>query len=149
MGCDICEIKNLVYRYADCIDRGNLASLTSLFADATLVAVGGDGEESELRGQDILNMYRHFVRLYDDDNTPHTLHLTSNTLVELSSDGAAASGQSYAIVFQAQEGFPLQPIIGVRYEDAFVKGDAGWQFSRRRIETRLVGDLSRHMLQPI
>ncbi len=150
MGCDICEIKNLVYRYADSIDRGHLASLSALLAEATLVVLGADGLESEIRGETaILGMYRNFVRLYDDDGSPHTLHLTTNTLVDLDQGAQTASGQSYAVVFQARDGFPLQPIIGVRYEDAFARGSAGWQFRRRRIETRLVGDLSHHMLQPV
>jgi hypothetical protein len=51
------------------------------------------------------------------------------------------------MVFQALEEFPLQPIIGVRYHDRFARTGAGWRFAERRIDTRLVGDLSRHLLQ--
>ena len=150
MHCDICEIKNLIYRYADHIDRGDLGALAAMFEQAVLVAVDAKGIEAEIRGeQAVLDMYRHFTRVYEDDGTPHTLHMTSNVMVEVEDNGIAAGGRSYAVVFQAQDGFPLQPIIAVRYEDAFLKESQGWRFSRRRIETRLLGDLSRHLLQPI
>jgi ketosteroid isomerase-like protein len=150
MHCDICEIKNLVYKYADHIDRGELEALAAMFEQAVLVAVDADGIEAEIRGeQAILDMYRHFTRLYEDDGTPHTLHLTSNVIVEVEDNGVAAGGRSYAIVFQARDGFPLQPIIGVRYEDVFLQESGDWRFSRRRIETRLLGDLSHHLLQPM
>jgi hypothetical protein len=150
MACDSCEIKNLVYRYADHIDRGELPALASLLGGATLIMVDGRGSETEIRGEEgILEVYRAFTRLYEDDGTPHTLHMTGNVMVEVAEGRETARAQSCAVVFQAQDGFPLQPIIGVRYDDGFARGGDGWHFSRRRIETRLVGDLSRHLLQPI
>jgi hypothetical protein len=150
MACDSCEIKNLVYRYADQIDRGDLQGVASLLAGAALVTVDGNGVETELRGErDILGLYRAFTRLYEDDGTPRTLHMTGNVTVEVQKDGETARAQSVAVVFQALEGFPLQPIITVRYDDRFTRGDEGWRFSRRRIETRLTGDLSHHLLQSI
>ena len=61
----------------------------------------------------------------------------------------SASSQAYAVVFQAVDGFPLQPIIGVRYYDKFAKSDDGWHFTERRMDSHLFGDLSRHLLQEI
>ena len=150
MTCDSCEIKNLVYRYADLIDSGDLQGVASLLAGATLVTGDGSGVETEIRGeQEILGLYRAFARLYEDDGTPHTLHLTGNVMVEVEPGGETARAQSVAVVFQALDGFPLQPIITVRYHDNFTRGGDGWCFSLRRIETRLVGDLSHHLLQSI
>jgi hypothetical protein len=75
-------------------------------------------------------------------------------MVDVAADGATATAQSYAVVFQAVDDFPLQPIIGVRYYDTFAndtlaKSAGGWRFTERKIESHLFGDLSRHLLQPV
>lgn len=155
MQCDSCDIKNLIYRYADHIDRGKLDDLAALFSGGRLLAVTGDGAVTEIAGeQAILQMYKSFTRLYDDNGTPHTKHVTTNVMVDVAADGATATAQSYAVVFQAVDDFPLQPIIGVRYYDTFAndtlaKDAGGWRFTERKIESHLFGDLSRHLLQPV
>ena len=150
MQCDSCDVKNLIYQYADYLDRGDLRSVAALFDGGRLVAVMEGGAESEIVGeQAVHDMYRSFTRLYDDDGTPHTLHMTTNVIVEVDEDGLSASSRSYAVVFQAVDDFPLQPIIGVRYYDRFSKLSGNWAFNERKIESHLMGDLSRHLLQPI
>ena len=148
MNCDSCEIKNLIYRYAQHIDNGELEAVAAMFAEGCILA--GESAESAARingSEAILELYSSFTRLYEDDGTPHTMHLTSNVVVELAADGASASASSYAMVFQAVEELPLQPVIGVRYYDEFRKLDGRWRFSQRRIAPRLTGDLSHHLLQ--
>ena len=150
MQCDICLIKNLVYRYADLVDRGEFTAVAALLAEATILtgAPGSDGPE--VAGVEAVEaMYCSFARLYEDDGTPHTLHVTTNVLVEIGADAGSASACSYAMVFQAVDDFPLQPIIGVRYYDRFQKSEGEWRFAERRIESRLAGDLSHHLLQPM
>ena len=150
MHCDICEIKNLIYGYADFLDRGDIDGLMSMFSGATLVALGPDGLESEVVGERaIRELYCSYTRFYEDDGTPKTLHLTSNVIVKAEKGADKASARSYAVVFQALDAFPLQPIIGVRYADLFARQSGGWRFERRSIETRLLGDLSHHLLQEI
>ena len=150
MQCDICAIKNLVYRYADLIDRGDFTAVADLFADATIRTGAPGSDSAEVVGAEAVEaMYRSFARLYEDDGTPHTQHVTTNVLVELDADGHGASARSYAVVFQALDDFPLQPIIGVRYYDRLRKRGEQWHFAERRIESRLAGDLSRHLLQPM
>ena len=61
----------------------------------------------------------------------------------------SASASSYAMVFQAVDDFPLQPVIGVRYRDRFDKVGDEWRFAERRIIGQLFGDLSRHLLREI
>jgi hypothetical protein len=75
--------------------------------------------------------------------------MTTNVLVDVKPGGERASAQSCAVVFQALEDFPLQPIIGVRYLDTFVRVGDGWRFEQRKIENWLSGDLSRHLLRQI
>lgn len=150
MQCDSCDIKNLIYRYADYLDRGELDNVAILLGQGRLLAVAGDGVANEIVGeQAIRQMYTSFTRLYDDNGTPHTKHMTTNVIVDVANDGASAKARSYAIVFQAVDDFPLQPIIGVRYYDSFVADPEGWRFAERKIESHLFGDLSRHLLQPV
>lgn len=149
MSCDSCAIKNLIYHYAHCLDGGDLEGVASLFLNGRIIAVSEDGSEFPIEGPEaVLALYRSFTRLYEDDGSPHTLHMTSNVLVDIAEGGLTATSKSYALVFQALQGFPLQPIIGVRYFDRFDKGEQqAWRFSERRIDTRLKGDLSRHLLR--
>lgn len=150
MSCDSCAIKNLIYQYADHLDSGRLDSVAAMFSHGRLLAMDGAGEESTIAGAEaVAALYRAFTRVYEDNGTPHTLHMTTNVIVDVEAGTDRASAKSYAVVFQAVEDFPLQPIIGVRYHDRFEKSDGEWRFSERRIETHLIGDLSRHLLQPV
>ena len=147
MGCDRCAIKQLIYQYAHYLDAGNFKAVAELFNRGRIIASGQGGEGAVEGAAAVAALYASFTRLYDDDGTPHTLHMTSNVVVEAEDDAEIARAQSYAVVFQAVEGFPLQPVIGVRYHDRFGKTEQGWHFLERRIDTRLVGDLSRHLLR--
>jgi hypothetical protein len=148
MSCDSCDIQALIYRYAQHIDNGDLEGAAALFANGKLVATDAEGRAVDIVGAAAVRaLYQSYTRLYEDDGTPHTLHMTTNVLVDVAQDGGSASASSYAMVFQALPDFPLQPIIGVRYHDRFVKAGLAWQFAERRIETYLHGDLSRHLLR--
>ena len=148
--CDSCEITKLLYQYADYIDSGELESVAAMFAHARIIGVTADCGESVVEGQDsVLAMYQNFTRIYADSGTPHTLHVTTNVIVDIDESGSSASSKSYAVVFQAVDGLPLQPIIGVRYFDAFAKSDNQWRFSERKIVSTLIGDLSQHLLTPM
>lgn len=155
MECDTCAIKNLVYQYAHHLDSGDLDSVAAMFSRGKILAVDGDGNAGEIIGADAVRAhYASFTRLYEDTGTPHTMHMTTNMMVDIAAGAARASAKSYALVFQALEDFPLQPIIGVRYHDTFARSDSagegvGWYFETRRIELLLTGDLGRHLLRGI
>ncbi|RLA57562.1 MAG: nuclear transport factor 2 family protein [Gammaproteobacteria bacterium] len=150
MSCDSCAIKNVIYRYADLIDRGDFRGVAAMFSRGKIVSLDGQGRKNDIVGEEaIYGLYSNFTRLYQDDGSPHTLHMTSNVMVDVDEAGKVASSQSYAVVFQVMDDFPLQPIIGVRYYDTFAKIDEAWHFTERQINTRLMGDLSRHLLRPI
>tara|TARA_R110002110_G_scaffold415561_1_gene650761 strand:- start:62925 stop:63377 length:453 start_codon:yes stop_codon:yes gene_type:complete len=149
MHCVSCEIKNLIYGYAECMDQGDFRAAATLFEHARMITTGADGTDVVVQGIDnIESMYRGFTRLYPDNNTPHTLHLTSNVIVESLAEAAARS-RSCVAVMQAVAGLPLQTIITVRYEDEFARVEGKWRFSERRMIPVLLGDLSHHLLQPI
>lgn len=148
--CDSCAIRKLIYQYADHIDRGDLRAVAAMFSHGRVVAADSEGRENEFVGEEaVYGLMSAFTRLYPDNGTPHTKHMTTNVMVELDDDGRTAHSQAYCIVFQALADFPLQPVIGVSYQDRFEKTERGWRFTRRRMETDLLGDLSRHLLQSI
>jgi ketosteroid isomerase-like protein len=150
MQCDSCDIKNVIYQYADYLDRGDLRRVAAMFSHGKIIALDAQGKETDVVGEEaVYAMYQAFTRLYEDNGSPHTKHMTSNIMVDVAPGGAVATAQAYAVVFQSVGDFPLQPIIGVRYYDTFEKTVRGWRFTERKIESDLFGDLSKHLLQPL
>jgi 3-phenylpropionate/cinnamic acid dioxygenase small subunit len=141
---DYFAIQNLIYRYCDCIDRGDFAGIAQLFAHAEIHV---PALPAPVRGVAAIEaMYTQFTRVYPQTGTPRTRHVTSNVIIE--PDGAnAARSESYVLVHQATEALPLQPIIGGRYHDRFAKVEGAWRFTERRMEMDLFGNLSAHLLQ--
>ena len=135
------EIENLIYRYAELLDDGELEAVADLFSTACIVAPDG----SESRGREaVLAMYRNSTRIFPDTGNPATHHVTTNVQIEVDTDTATA--RSYFTVLQAQGDFALQPIITGRYHDEFRFDGQRWSFSRREMYPRLFGELGRHLL---
>ena len=134
------HIENLIYRYAELLDLGDIPAVAQLFARAQFLGPEGDvqGEGAEA----IAAIYQSFTRLHPD-GTPLTHHVTTNVMVEV--DGETASARSYFTVLQAAENLPLQPIIAGRYHDEFACDESGWYFTARKMLPRLLGDLSHHL----
>ncbi len=136
---DIC---NLIYRYAELIDDGDLEGVAELFRHGEIYA---PAEDALIEGYDaVLGMYRAACRIYPDCGTPKTQHITTNLAVYV--DDQTASARSRFTVFQAVEEFPLQAIISGRYHDTFVLQDGAWRFNRREMRITLMGDCSKHLL---
>ena len=133
-------ITNLVYRYADLIDRGDLAGVGQLFAHGTMDT--GDG--NLLRGADAVEHSYDIVLRYPD-GTPGTRHVTTNLLIDVDEDAGTGSCQSYVTVFQRFDDFPLQPVYQCCYADSFVRVDGTWRFEHRRMFDHRPGDTSRHL----
>jgi hypothetical protein len=134
------EIQNLIFSYAELVDTGNFAEVGSLLGDATYI--GGAGSVS---GADaITRMLLDNVILYDD-GTPRTKHITTNLAIEVDDAAGKASARSYFTALQAFSDFALQPIVTGRYHDRFERRDGQWRFVERRVQTDLVGDMSRHL----
>lgn len=134
------HIENLIYRYAELLDLGDIPAVAQLFARAQFL--GPEGEVQGEGAEAIAAIYRAFTRIHPD-GTPLTHHVTSNVIVEV--NGETASARSYFTVFQATEKLSLQPIITGRYHDEFACDDAGWYFTARKMLPRLSGDLSQHL----
>jgi 3-phenylpropionate/cinnamic acid dioxygenase small subunit len=113
---DYVAIQNLLHRYCDLLDRGDLDGMDELFAHATVRLPAVD-EPFHNDANDLADNYRKYVRIYDD-GTPRTRHMCTNIILEADGpDGARV--QSYIMVFQAADKFPLQPLVAARYQDRF------------------------------
>lgn len=138
-------ITNLLYRYAELMDAGDLEATAELFDKARIKTGGGEQEGSA----PMLALWRAHVRLYPC-GTPRTKHVITNPIIDIDEEAGTATCRSYYTVFQATRDLPLQAICAGRYHDAFVREDGHWRFSQRDYSLLdLVGDLSQHMLIPV
>lgn len=139
-------ITNLLYRYAELMDAGELEGVAALFAHATVRL--GDGTTIE-GAEAMLALWRANVRLHDC-GTPRTKHVITNPIVEMDASGGTATCRSYYTVLQAAPGLPLQVIGAGRYHDRFEQIAGTWRFAERDYSLfDLHGDLTQHLLQPV
>jgi hypothetical protein len=136
------HVRNLLGRYCERLDAGDLIAVGALFAhgrlateDGTVLATGAD---------EVADFYRRGTRLHG--GSPRTKHLVIDTVLEPAMDGAAIVARSSYVVLQAVDGeLALQPIIAGRYVDSFDRGADGWTWAERRFAVDLMGDLSHHL----
>ena len=139
-------IENLLHAYAERIDAGDLEGVADLFAHGRIAASADAPPSQAIEGRDrVLALYRGSMRIYDD-GSPHTKHVTTNSIIEVVEGENAASARSYYTVFQQVDHLPPQPIICGRYHDTFHLVHGRWCFDTRVMFVDLMGDLSRHLL---
>jgi len=139
-------IENLLHTYAERIDAGDLEGVADLFAHGRIAASADAPPEQCFEGRDrVLALYRGSTRIYED-GSPHTRHVTTNSIIEVDEGADTGSARSYYTVFQQVDEMPLQPIISGRYHDTFRNIDGRWWFDTRIMIVDLVGDLGRHLL---
>lgn len=144
------QIANLLYRYAEYMDSGDLAGAASLFEHARL-RVGQDDapDGGTVDAAAMLTFWKAMVVLYPD-GTPRTKHVTTNPIIEVDDHAGTASCRSYYTVLQQTDGFPLQPIVVGRYHDRFQRMDGQWRFSYRDYTLiDMVGDVSHHLTRSV
>ncbi len=135
-------IENLLYTYAECMDLGNYEGIAELFREGSISSTIGKPSEGY---DEVLALYQSSTRLYPDNNTPHTKHVTTNAIIEVEGDSTAKC-RSYFTVLQQTPDLPLQAIISGRYHDEFERVGGTWRFTKRKIFPDLLGDLSQHLL---
>lgn len=137
------EIRNLLGRYCEAIDRGDWIAVGELFARGALATE--DGAELARGREAVADFYRGGTQLHD--GSPRTKHIVTNTVLRFEGADMAVATSSY-VVLQAIDGeLALQPIIAGRYTDTFadVPSTGGWHFVERRFAVDLMGDLSHHL----
>ena len=140
---DATQITNILHRYAELMDAGDLSGTAELFARARVKVGGG----VELFGADAMEAHwRRYVRIYPC-GTPRTKHVVTNAIVDIDEAGTSATARSYYTVHQATDVLQLQVICMGRYHDTFSKDADGWYLTGRDYTMLdLVGDLSHHLL---
>jgi 3-phenylpropionate/cinnamic acid dioxygenase small subunit len=141
------EVENLLYTYAERIDRGDFEGVAELFTHGRIHGVEGGGPETVFEGRDgVRRLYERSTRLHSDTGTPKTKHLTTNAIVEVDETAGTATARSSYLVTQATDELPLQVIITGRYRDTFRRIEGRWWFESRTMYVDQVGDLSQHLL---
>lgn len=136
------QIRNLIFAYAEAVDRGQFDRLSELCAHATfrLGPFGGPG----LSGTDVSDFFRTNVIVYDD-GTPRTKHVTTNVTIDVDEAQDHATARSYVLVQQQIPGRGIETIVSARYEDTFERVGGGWRFTNRVSHRDLAGDLTYHV----
>jgi len=135
-------ITNLLYRYAELMDGGELEAAAALFRHARVKSGGEMKDEAGL-----LEVWHRFVKIYPC-GTPRTKHVVTNPILEIDEDAGTATCRSYYTVLQATPELPLQPVAAGRYHDRFERVDGAWRYSYRDYSLfDLPGNLSQHLLQ--
>lgn len=133
------EIANLVYRYAEYIDSGDLTGAAALFSHARIKTAAGI-----IGPEELLKMWHKGIILHDD-GTPRTKHVITNPIIEVDETEERGTCRTYYTVMQQADDGPLQPVICGRYHDEFERVDGKWRFSYRDYSLHdLPGDMSRH-----
>jgi 3-phenylpropionate/cinnamic acid dioxygenase small subunit len=141
---DATAITNLLYRYAELMDMGDLDGVAALFEHARIKMGDEYVDAAAVRAR-----WEEVVILYPD-GTPRTKHVTTNAIVEFDEAGTEATCRSYYTVLQQVDDQPLQPIICGRYHDRFELVDGKWRWAERDYSlVDRVGDLSRHLRMPV
>jgi len=136
------DIANLLYRYAELIDAGDLPGVAGLFRHARIKTREG---APTIGADELLVLFSASVKRYPC-GTPRTKHVVSNPIIEIDEAAHRATARSYYTVLQAVDGFPLQPIAAGRYHDAFERVDGVWRFSFRDYTLfDFAGDLRYHL----
>ena len=144
-------IEDIIFRYAEALDGGDLETVSQLFAAGAIKPAVGEPAQG---AEGVFKLYSSVVKFYDADEnevpykrrqcTPRTRHLTTNLIFEFDNAVAEAQVRSYFTVYQNLRG-RNEIIVGGRYVDQFRRTISGWQLAERQIHIENAGDLSRHL----
>jgi len=139
------EITNLIYTYAQLLDRGDLDGVARLFEHGRICGMEDGPSETVFAGSArVREMYDMATRIYDD-GTPKTKHNTTNVQLYIDEAAGTARSTSYYCVTQATADLPLQVIVTGHYKDTFHRVDGAWCFDSRTMFVDQVGDVSQHL----
>lgn len=144
---DYFAIQRLINIYFVHVDGADFDAAGALFDRAAMIYTA-TGKHILNDGAAVAALMRGFVKLHGADGRPLTRHHSGNLIIEPDGDAQAAARCS-AMIFQAAENFPLQPIAEASYLDRFSKEGGAWHFTRREMQMTMTGDLSQHLLRPV
>jgi hypothetical protein len=142
MSNDHWEISNLIARYAELLNLGQIDELGELFRHGRITASNNDDVYEGSAA--VVGMYRRSVHF--PEKLPDTLLFTSNLQIHV--DGDDATAKAYFLgMHQGPSG--VAAVIAGRYHDEFRRIDRRWWFRHRHMIPDLAGDLSSHLREPL
>lgn len=136
------QIGNLIARYAELLNLGEIEAVGELFRYGKITSEGNPNTYEGVDG--VVDMYRQSVVI--GEKVPDTLIFTSNLQIEV--DGDSATSKAYFLVMhEGPSG--LAPVLAGRYHDRFRRIDDQWWFEHRHMFPDLRGDLSSHLTKSI
>ena len=139
---DFRAVEQLIYRYAEYIDSGDLEALARLFERGCVVSLPSGWLVAGY--QSLKDFYLKQIIVYPSTGTPCTAHCVTNVVIEIDKKRNTAVARSQFVVRQALEGSVEQTIMSGRYSDQFSCDQDGWYFTQRKILPTYFGDLSHH-----
>jgi 3-phenylpropionate/cinnamic acid dioxygenase small subunit len=137
------QISNLLYRYAEYLDSGQLFEAAELFRHARIKV---SSQDECIDHNALLGIWQQRIKLYPC-GTPRTRHVISNPIIDIDETCGTAKVRACYTVLQATDTLPLQPIAAGRYVDEFKRVDGVWRFSFRDYsQLDMMGDLRGHLL---
>lgn len=131
-------IRELVFRYAQAIDRRDFKALGEVFAEDAVLKLPHLKARAEGREQ-VVATISPIADMY-----AKTFHTVSNHLVKLQGD--EATGETYCVArhFREVDGSMERYDMGIRYQDCFRREQGTWCISSRELlldweETRQLG----------
>ena len=147
--------EDIIQRYAEGIDMGDIETVGALFARGEIVMPDG----TALRGTtEVYEHYANLIIFYDGDSnvvpyergacTPRTRHITTNLICEFNNAVNQVDVRSCFSVYQNLNE-KNEIVAGGRYVDRFELDLQGWHITRREIFLDHPGDMSRHLKAPL
>ena len=130
---DIRAIRDLVDGWAHCADRRLPEQQADLFAPDSEVLVFNDDPATSDPVQHLRTRAEMIEAFGVLDQYEATTHFNGQSTIEI--DGDTASGESYCLAHHvsAKDGDRQLLVLSIRYLDRFVRTEAGWRFSQRRL----------------
>ena len=141
------EIKNLIYLYAQCIDKGEFGRIAELFKDGSII----DSNYQELAkgSKQVFEFYNKLIRIYPDTQTPKTEHLVTDIVVSDINTSNFIKATSNFEVMQENEKAEIATIITGTYNSDFKKINSQWCLTDIKFLPTMTEDTGRHLLMNI
>lgn len=125
---DLSELRHLVDRYADAIDRRDPDALLAVFAeDGTLTMQPEDGPPgNQFQGPELAKIVETIARYH------RTFHHIGGAVFE---DGEEVTGRVMCLAhhYQRTDSGPVDLVQLIRYYDRYARSGSGWRIAQRRV----------------
>jgi len=131
---DVEAIRSLRQRYHEYVNEGRHAEIAELFADQGVVDFGELGRRV---GREAIHSF--FAKELINDDLSFIKQFNHNHAVEVSGD--RATGSSYLEAKNVISGEAT--LVAARYDDTYLRSDAGWRFQEMKLTLYFVTPFSR------